>query len=51
MRRRSGVGFWESTGGTPLSKPVVGMATDPSTGGYRLVASDGGIFSLRDAQF
>ena len=32
--------------GTPLSKPVVGMAVDPSTGGYWLVATDGGIFSF-----
>jgi hypothetical protein len=27
------------------------MATDPSTGGYWLVASDGGIFSFGDASF
>ena len=29
-----------------LNKPVVGMAVDPATGGYWLVASDGGIFSF-----
>jgi hypothetical protein len=28
-----------------LNKPIVGMALDPTTGGYWLVASDGGIFS------
>ncbi len=32
--------------GTTLSKPVVGMAVDPVTGGYWLVATDGGIFSF-----
>jgi hypothetical protein len=32
--------------GTPLSRPMVGMAVDPTTGGYWLVASDGGIFSF-----
>ena len=29
-----------------LNKPVVGMAVDPATGGYWLVASDGGIFAF-----
>jgi hypothetical protein len=29
-----------------LNKPVVGMTVDPATGGYWLVASDGGIFSF-----
>jgi hypothetical protein len=32
--------------GTPLSRPMVGMAVDPATGGYWLVATDGGIFSF-----
>ncbi len=32
--------------GTPLNRPIVGMAVDPATGGYWLVASDGGIFSF-----
>ena len=27
-----------------LAKPIVGIAADPATGGYWLVASDGGIF-------
>jgi hypothetical protein len=29
---------------------IVGMGTDPATGGYWLVASDGGVFSF-DAPF
>jgi Fibronectin type III domain len=32
--------------GTPLNKPIVGMAVDQATGGYWLVATDGGIFSF-----
>ncbi len=32
--------------GTPLNNPIVGMAVDPATRGYWLVASDGGIFSF-----
>ncbi len=36
--------------GVHLNKPIVGMAADPATGGYWLVASDGGIFSF-DAPF
>ncbi|MGH9079401.1 MAG: fibronectin type III domain-containing protein, partial [Acidimicrobiales bacterium] len=32
--------------GTPLNRPIVGMAVDPATGGYWLVATDGGIFSF-----
>jgi hypothetical protein len=41
--------FWGSMGGTPLNKPVVGMAGN-TLGGYWLVASDGGVFSF-DATF
>jgi hypothetical protein len=34
-------------GGTPLNKPMVGMAEDPYVGtGYWTVASDGGVFSF-----
>ena len=33
-----------------LAEPVVGMAVDPGTGGYWLVAADGGVFSF-DAPF
>ena len=32
--------------GQHLNKPIVGMAVDRTTGGYWLVASDGGIFSF-----
>ncbi len=35
-----------SMSGTPLNRPIVGMAVDPATGGYWLVATDGGIFSF-----
>ena len=32
--------------GKALNKPIVGMAVDRQTGGYWLVASDGGVFSF-----
>jgi hypothetical protein len=38
--------FYGSMGGVPLAKPVVGAALDPETGGYWLVASDGGVFAF-----
>jgi hypothetical protein len=38
--------FYGSMAGTTLTKPVVGIALDPVSGGYWLVASDGGIFSF-----
>ena len=37
-------------GGIPLNQPIVGIAGDPTTGGYWVVASDGGIFAF-DAPF
>ena len=43
--------FWGSTGSITLNKPMVGMASTPSTNGYWLVASDGGIFTYGDARF
>ena len=33
-----------------LNKPIVGITADPKTGGYWLVASDGGIFAFGDAR-
>ena len=35
----------------PLNRPIVGMAGTPTGAGYRLVASDGGIFAFGDAPF
>ena len=43
--------FEGSPGGSPLNKPIVGMASTPDGGGYWLVASDGGIFAYGDAGF
>jgi hypothetical protein len=37
-------------GATPLNQPIVGMAADPASGGYWMVAADGGVFSF-DAPF
>jgi hypothetical protein len=45
------MGFYGSMGGTALNRPVVGMASTPSSQGYWLVASDGGIFAFGDAGF
>ena len=36
----------DQMGGKPLNKPVVGLAVDDATGGYWLVASDGGVFGF-----
>ncbi len=54
-------GFYGSMGGKPLNQPIVGMAEAPTgqgtgssgaaSGGYWLVASDGGIFSFGSSQF
>jgi hypothetical protein len=38
-------GFHGSAGGTALAAPIVGMTSDPATGGYWLVGSDGGVFA------
>ena len=38
--------FYGSMGGTPLNKPIVGMAVDPQTGGYWEVASDGNLITF-----
>jgi hypothetical protein len=37
--------------GSPLNRPIVGMAVTPSGLGYWLVATDGGIFGFGDAAF
>jgi sugar lactone lactonase YvrE len=46
-----GSGFFGSQGGSPLNKPIVGMAGSPDGLGYWLVASDGGVFNFGDAGF
>jgi hypothetical protein len=40
-----------SMAGTPLSQPIVGMASTPSGAGYWFAAADGGVFSFGDATF
>jgi len=44
-------GFFGSMAGQTLTRPVMGMAANPSGRGYWLVASDGGVFAFGDAQF
>ncbi|MGH3369889.1 MAG: SpoIID/LytB domain-containing protein, partial [Nocardioidaceae bacterium] len=44
-------GFFGSTGGLRLNRPIVGIETTPSGRGYWMVASDGGIFAFGDAGF
>ncbi|HKN40945.1 MAG TPA: hypothetical protein VJ456_17750, partial [Acidimicrobiia bacterium] len=43
--------FYGSTGSMKLNRPVVDMVVAPSSQGYWLVASDGGVFSFGDAPF
>ncbi len=38
--------FYGSTGAMHLNAPIVGMASNPRTGGYWLVARDGGVFAF-----
>ena len=40
-----------SMGGQRISKPVVAIVAGPGSGGYWLLASDGGLFSFGDAAF
>ena len=53
-RRRRGVllrrALLRLHGGTHLNQPIVGLGVDRATGGYWLVAADGGVFSY-DAPF
>ncbi len=44
-------GFYHSLVGTPLNKPVVGIAGTPDGRGYWLAAGDGGVFPFGDAYF
>ena len=43
--------YYGSTGGMPLSAPIVGMDHSADGRGYWLVARDGGIFDYGDAAF
>ena len=45
------MGFHGSMGGRRLVKPIVAMASTPSSAGYWEVASDGGLFAFGDAGF
>jgi Peptidase A4 family len=38
--------FYGSMGGTTLNAPIVGIVSDNVTGGYWMVASDGGVFAF-----
>ena len=43
--------FFGSAGAIHLNAPIVGMSATPDGGGYRFVASDGGVFAYGDASF
>ena len=45
------VSYYGSTGGMPLSAPIVGMDRTADGQGYWMVGSDGGIFNFGDAGF
>ena len=44
-------GSFGDLSGTPLNKPIVGIAPTGDDGGYWLVATDGGVFNFGDAGF
>jgi hypothetical protein len=46
-----GAPFYGSKAGTPLAKPIVGMAANPTTSGYWLVAADGNVWAFGNAPF
>ena len=46
-----GAAFFGSLAGSPLAKPIVGMAPTPDGLGYWLVAADGGVFGFGDASY
>jgi photosystem II stability/assembly factor-like uncharacterized protein len=43
--------FYGSLAGTHLNQPIVGVTLDPATGGYWLVAADGGVFAFHAPYF
>ena len=45
------VAYFGSTGGMPISAPVVGMVRTADGQGYWMVGRDGGIFNYGDAGF
>lgn len=51
VRTYAGAQWYGDLEGSPLNKPIVGMAVTKSGQGYTLVASDGGVFTFGDAKF
>jgi len=38
--------FLGPSGALALAAPIVGLASDPATGGYWLIGADGGVFAF-----